>query len=89
MNPVTDRLDHARIAAGLNLKSGPTRINKKMPHPDPPKAENPKEFTPKALSFFRDYARKKWPLQGSNSAVYWFQVSGFGCQGTEVLSPDT
>jgi hypothetical protein len=29
MNPVTDRLDHARIAAGLNLKSGSTRINKK------------------------------------------------------------
>ena len=22
-----------------------------------------------------------------NSADYWFQVSGFGCQGTEVLNP--
>jgi hypothetical protein len=41
MNPVASRLDHARIAVGLSLKSGPTRINKKMPDPDPPKAENP------------------------------------------------
>ena len=47
MNPVTGRPGHARIAAGLNLKSGPTRINKKMPNP--PKAEKPKDFTPKAL----------------------------------------
>ena len=43
----------------------------------------------KYLSFSRDYARKKWPQRGSNFAVYRFQVSGFGCQGVEVLDPET
>ncbi len=42
--------------------------------------ENRKEFTTKILSFFRDCARRKWPLRGSNRAAYRFQVSGFGCQ---------
>ncbi len=47
------------------------------------------KITTKVLSFFRACARKKWPLRGSNRAAYRFQVSGFGCQGTEVLNPDT
>jgi hypothetical protein len=43
----------------------------------------------KILGFSRDYARKKWPLRGSNSEIHWFQVSGFGCQEKEVLKADT
>jgi len=40
-------------------------------------------------NFFRGYARKKWPLRGSMHADFRFQVSGFGCQGVEVLNPET
>jgi len=43
----------------------------------------------KELSFFRNETRKKWHLRFSDSEVHWFQVSDFGCQKSEVLSPDT
>ena len=41
------------------------------------------------LRFYRDCVRKKLPLRGSKGTVYRFQVSGFGCPGTEVLYPET
>jgi hypothetical protein len=43
------------------------------------------------LRFFRDDARKKWPLMGSKYAdnLSRFQVSGFGCQEGESQNPET
>jgi len=42
------------------------------------------------ISFFRDCARKKWPLKGSKSAVYLVTQSiGFRCQEGESLIPET
>jgi hypothetical protein len=49
-----------------------------------------KKLTIKILSFFIDYARKKWPLRGSMLADYRLSAaggSGFGCQEVEVLNP--
>jgi hypothetical protein len=45
----------------------------------------------KGLSFFRDYAGKKWLLRGPKHAdiLYRFQVSGFGCQEGASQSPET
>jgi len=45
----------------------------------------------KALSFIRDYARKKWPLKGSKHAdnLYGFQVSGVRCEYLTSPFPDT
>ena len=50
-----------------------------------------KQSAYKELRFFRDYARKKWPLKGSKDAdnLYRFQVSGFGCQEGESQNPET
>jgi len=37
-----------------------------------------KYYTTKVLSFFRDYARKKWPLRGSRGAEHLAaHVTGF------------
>jgi len=47
------------------------------------------EKSDKGVGFSQDCTRKKWPLRGSNGEVYRLQVSGFGCQGVEVLDPET
>jgi len=44
-----------------------------------------------ALRYFRDYARKKWPLKGSKHVDYFyrFRVSGVRFQYLTLLFPDT
>ena len=44
----------------------------------------------KGLSFFRDYAREKWPLWGSKHAenLYRCQVSGVRKARRKILKPE-
>ena len=47
------------------------------PEDDPRNKFLRKSSATKTLSFFRDCARKKWPLRGSKSAGYLYQIFYF------------
>ena len=55
--------------SGWRVQSARLNLEPFILNPNPDK---PERIATKALSFFQDDARKKWPQRFSNSVIHWF-----------------